>query len=100
MEDLTSSLPSDPVTALAPTSQEAGNMTASNELALTAPGSQPVDPKLPDVEQADPHIISASYDPKGRVHVVNDAGGKQIPDSNTARPTRYTQDDGTGWKRS
>lgn len=34
---------SDPISALVPTSQEGGNMRASNEDAMTAPGSVPVD---------------------------------------------------------
>lgn len=33
----------DPVSVLVPTSQEGGNMQASNEEAMTAPGSAPVD---------------------------------------------------------
>jgi len=43
MKDLSSLLPGDPISALVPTSQEGGNMRASNEQAMTAPGSQPVD---------------------------------------------------------
>jgi hypothetical protein len=38
---------SDPISALVPTSQEGGNMRASNELAMTAPGSTPVDVMQP-----------------------------------------------------
>jgi len=38
---------SDPISALVPTSQEGGNMRASNELAMTAPGSAPVDVMQP-----------------------------------------------------
>lgn len=44
MEDLTSMLPGDPITALAPTSQAGGNQIFSNELGMTAPGSQPASP--------------------------------------------------------
>lgn len=44
MEDLTSMLPGDPITALAPTSQAGGNQIFSNEQAMTAPGSQPASP--------------------------------------------------------
>jgi hypothetical protein len=33
----------DPISVLVPTSQEGGNMQASNEEAMTAPGSVPVD---------------------------------------------------------
>jgi hypothetical protein len=42
MQDLSGLLP-DPISALVPTSQEGGNMQASNEQAMTAPGSEPVD---------------------------------------------------------
>lgn len=47
MQDLSSLLPGDPVSALVPTSQEGGNMRASNEQAMTAPGSVPVDVMQP-----------------------------------------------------
>lgn len=43
MQDLSGLFPKDPISALTPTSQEGGNMRASNEEAMTAPGSQPVD---------------------------------------------------------
>lgn len=43
-QDLSNSIfPKGPVSALVPTSQEGGNMQASNEEAMTAPGSVPVD---------------------------------------------------------
>jgi hypothetical protein len=42
-QDISDVTPKDPISALSPTSQEGGNMRASNEDALTAPGSQPVD---------------------------------------------------------
>lgn len=42
-QDISSVLPGDPMSALVPTSQEGGNMRASNEQAMTAPGSVPVD---------------------------------------------------------
>lgn len=47
MQDLSSLLPGDPISVLAPTSQEGGNMRASNEQAMTAPGSVPVDVMQP-----------------------------------------------------
>jgi hypothetical protein len=37
-------------------SMAAGNMTSSNELAMTAPGSDPVDPVEPAADQGDPTI--------------------------------------------
>lgn len=48
MQDLSKSVfAPDPISALVPTSQEGGNMRASNELAMTAPGSAPVDVMQP-----------------------------------------------------
>lgn len=41
MEDLTSLLPSDPITALSPTSQAGGHVPRSNENAMTAPNNTP-----------------------------------------------------------
>ena len=47
------------------TSQAAGNMVSSNERAMTAPGSQPVDP-LPDREhQGDPEVQTTDNVPVG-----------------------------------
>ncbi len=37
-------------------SQAAGNMTSSNEEAMTAPGSPPVDPVQPAADQGDPTV--------------------------------------------
>ena len=57
MQDLTAQVfKGDPLTALAPTSQEGGNMMASNELAQTAPGSTPFSPLPPAKQQADPKL--------------------------------------------
>jgi hypothetical protein len=71
MQDLSSLLRPDPVSALVPTSQAAGNATSSNEAAGTAPGSLPVDP-LPDRdEQSDPSVDATAYD--GR-HLVRGGG--------------------------
>jgi hypothetical protein len=62
MQDLSSLLPGDPVSALTPTSQEGGNMRASNEEAMTAPGSQPVDVMHPagDYFGNDPAITATN----------------------------------------
>lgn len=54
------------------TSQAGGNMTSSNEQAMTAPGSRPVDP-LPDrTDQGDPKVTVPAAtppgQPSGRVH--------------------------------
>lgn len=47
------------------TSQAAGNMVSSNERAMTAPGSQPVDP-LPDrAHQGDPEVEVGAAQPVG-----------------------------------
>lgn len=56
MQDLSHIFPSDPVTALAPTSQAAGNMMSSNAYAMTAPGGVPVDPLPPSKDQGNPDI--------------------------------------------
>lgn len=56
MEDLSHVIPSDPVTALVPTSQAGGNMTSSSKMAMTAPGSPPVDPVPGASEQGDPAV--------------------------------------------
>jgi len=48
-----------------PSSQAAGNMTSSNAQAMTAPGSDPVDP-LPDrAEQGDPSVTVGKAIPPG-----------------------------------
>jgi hypothetical protein len=61
MENLSHLLGPDPVSALCPTSQAAGNMTSSNRDAMTAPGGRPVDP-LPDrSEQGDPEIDTTGH---------------------------------------
>jgi len=49
VQDLTHLIPAGPVTGLAPTAQSsAGDMTTSNENAMTAPGTDPVT-RMPDV---------------------------------------------------
>ena len=67
MEDLTSLLPGDPISALTPTSQAGGNVTTSNEYAMTAPGdvpaadhssvkAVPIETTPPKIQQAGPDI--------------------------------------------
>jgi hypothetical protein len=63
VKDLSSTLPSDPITALAPTSQAAGNMMSNNRLAGTAPGSAPVDPLPPAKDQGDPKVTASNSAP-------------------------------------
>lgn len=60
MQDLSKLLPSDPVTALAPTSQAGGNMMSSAKFALTAPGSPPTDPLPPAAKQGDPKVTPSN----------------------------------------
>lgn len=54
--DLSGLLHDDPITALTPTSQAAGNMMSSNKAAMTAPGGIPVDPLPPSKDQGDVEI--------------------------------------------
>jgi hypothetical protein len=61
MQDLSKMLTTDPVTALAPTSQAGGNMMSSNRLAMTAPGSEPVDPLPPAQDQGDPKVTAIDH---------------------------------------
>jgi hypothetical protein len=61
--DLSDLLAPDPVTALAPTSQAGGNMMSSNRFAMTAPGSQPVDPLPPSADQGDPAVQASNTRP-------------------------------------
>ena len=42
------------------TSQEGGNLVHDNSGAMTAPGSRPVTPMPPEVEQPDPHVDMGS----------------------------------------
>jgi hypothetical protein len=49
------------VNSITASSMAAGNMTSSNATAMTAPGTEPVDP-LPDREQqGDPHLTPISH---------------------------------------
>lgn len=64
--DLSGMLPGDPVTALVPTSQAAGNMMSSNKNAMTAPGGVPVDPLPPSKDQGSVDIdVAGSAIPPG-----------------------------------
>jgi hypothetical protein len=64
MQDLSNLLPGDPISALVPTSQEGGNMRATNEQAMTAPGSPPVDVMQPAGEyfHNDPTVSQSNAD--------------------------------------
>src|SRR5205814_9050932 len=71
MQDLSNILPVDPVSALAPTSQAGGNMLSSNEEAMTAPGSQPVDVLTDRDVQSDPKIT-----PSNKAEIAPGTDGK------------------------
>lgn len=74
--DLSGLLPHDPVTALTPTSQAAGNMMSSNSAAMTAPGGVPVDPLPPSKDQGDVDI---------------DVSGPAIPAGTSGKPQASKQ---------
>ena len=71
MQDLSNILPVDPVSALAPTSQAGGNMLSSNEEAMTAPRSQPVDVLTDRDVQSDPKIT-----PSNKAEIAPGTDGK------------------------
>jgi hypothetical protein len=81
MQDLSSTLPGDPITALVGVSMAGGNMMSDNKLAMTAPGSQPVDPLPPAKEQSDPKITASSGPPVTK-------GGKDARPPTTYSPGR------------
>ena len=83
MENLSHLLAPDPISALVPTSQESGNMVASNRFARTAPGSQPVTPLPPSQDQGDPSVESITYEAPVR---ISEGGAKVTADQNHARP--------------
>jgi hypothetical protein len=65
------------------TSQAGGNMQSSNRLAMTAPGSQPVDPVPDRTQQGDPHIELEAKRPPGQ------DGKPQPSKSYTPNPARW-----------
>lgn len=65
MSDIYEQFGSDRITCLSPTSMSAGNMTSSNRLAMTSPGSPPVDPLPPASHQGDPKITPSGTVPVG-----------------------------------
>jgi hypothetical protein len=73
-QDLSDVLPGDPISVLAPTSQEGGNQQSSNELAMTAPGSQPVDILKDRETQVDPKI-----EPTNSTQIKPGTDGKPQP---------------------
>ena len=81
MQDLSHILPSDPVTALAPTSQAGGNVMSSNNLVGTAPGSQPVDPLPPAKDQGEPKVI-----PSNSTQIKTGTTGKRKPSASYSAP--------------
>ena len=79
MKDLSDLLP-DPITALAPTSQEGGNMMSNSKLGSTAPGSEPVSPLPPAKEQADPKISASNS------QQIRPGSGKRKPSTSYSAP--------------
>jgi hypothetical protein len=76
-------IPAGKVTGLAPTAQSsAGDMTTSNENAMTAPGGQPVT-RMPDVAAHEAPEIEAVD--AGRSVLIGPGGEKRSADENTAR---------------
>jgi hypothetical protein len=65
------------------TSQAGGNMQSSNRLAMTAPGSQPVDPVPDRTQQGDPHVELGPARPPGQ------DGKPQPASSYTPNPARW-----------
>lgn len=62
------------VNSITATSQAAGNMTSSNATAMTAPGTEPVDP-LPDRDhQGDPHLTPIGHSRSVLVGGAGNAG--------------------------
>lgn len=83
-KNLSSVLPGDPVSVLAPTSQEGGNQQSSNEQAMTAPGSQPVDILKDRSVQVDPRIEASNKAPIA----PSDDGKPQARDEDGYAPAR------------
>lgn len=86
MKDLSSLLPSDPITALAPTSQAGGNMMSDSKQAMTAPGSEPVDP-LPDrSDQGNPKVTASNGQKIMPAHDGKPQASKQLDTTPAPRP--------------
>lgn len=84
--DLSGILPGDPVSVLAPTSQEGGNQQSSNELAMTAPGSQPVDVLKDRSVQVDPKIVASNKAVIGPATDGKPQASEQAGQAGAARP--------------
>ncbi len=98
MEDLSGiyeQFGSDRITALAPTSQAGGNMMSSNHLAMTSPGSPPVDPLPPAKDQGDPKITASSSADVGTPAKRKPSGSPRKAPSNHAneKPGAGTYDE-------
>lgn len=79
--------------SLWPTSQAAGNMTSDAKEAMTAPGSEPVDP-LPDRDhQGDPTVKLGAKTPPGtdgKPQASGQSGGPSYPEPSW-KPTTKPQ---------
>jgi hypothetical protein len=87
-----SHLAADSITA---TSQSAGNMSSSNELAQTAPGSQTVDPAIARESQSDPRLRDTTSYMDSPVEVAAD--GSDVTRDHADRSNPFVIGDG-GWK--
>lgn len=103
MEDLSSifeRMGSDRITALAPTSQSAGNAIHSNALGLSAPGTEPASDtnSMPGevTEHPPPELTAESRESP----VLIDAAGTKVHGDSADRSSSYTVDDGAGWMAS
>jgi hypothetical protein len=72
-KDLSNLLPGDPISALAPTSQEGGNQQSSSADAMTAPGSPPVDNLRDDQNLVD---VDPKVSPSNKVVIEPSDDGK------------------------
>ena len=70
---------------LAVTSQAGGNMQSGRVLAMSAPGSQPVDPLPPAKDQGDPNLSESPSD-----------GVRHLQDGGSDVATGYDWDDVSG----
>lgn len=88
----------DPITAIAPTSQSAVGQSSSNELARTAPGSEPstdlrtTNNEIP-VHDA-PQIHAEAYNGP----VLLDPSGADVSPDNADRGNPFSRPDGAGWR--
>lgn len=104
MEDLShifGGMYSDPISALIPTAQAAGNQSHDSN-ALTAPGGEPASDLRgteSDVIVHDAPVVDAEDYTRSPVE-IGPGGGKVNADSNDDRPSLFTVPGGDVWKSS